>query len=98
MTPASINSDIVDFFFCHQRATYHGSNTNPSIHQIGINSTVLGQTAFSKKKQCKSRQEKNVAIVFEHSGTIKKEQNIQTDFITIICNFNEVQNNTVKQI
>ena len=60
ITPADINSNIVEIFFCQPRATYHGSNTNPSIHQyqIGINSTVLGQSAYSKKAMQDQAREK----------------------------------------
>ena len=51
VTPAGINSDIVENFFCMQRTINHGSNSNPTVHQYkyAINATVLGQNSVSKK-------------------------------------------------
>lgn len=47
VTPAGINSDIVENFFCIQRTINHGSNSNPTVHQYkyAINATVLGQNS-----------------------------------------------------
>ena len=58
--PARINSDIVENFFCQQKTTCHGSTTNPSAHQhkYGINATILGQTAVSKKSNATKKQKR----------------------------------------
>ena len=58
IVPAGINSDIVENFFCQQRTICHGSTTNPNVQQYkyGINSTILCQTAVSKKSNaCPSK-------------------------------------------
>lgn len=51
VVPAAFNSDIVENFFCQQRATHHGSNSNPTVNQYryGINATILGQHVVNKK-------------------------------------------------
>ena len=51
VVPAGINSDIVENFFCQQRTLCHGSTTNPNVlqYKYGINATILGQSAISKK-------------------------------------------------
>lgn len=51
--PSRINSDVVENFFCQQRATSHGSNDNPSYLQYSkaVNSIILkgGNKRSSKK-------------------------------------------------
>ena len=49
--PAGINSDIVENFFCQQRTIGHRSTANPNVlqYKYGINSTILSQSAVSKK-------------------------------------------------
>ena len=49
--PGYINSDVVENFFCQQRGTTNGLNTNPTIYQYGpsVNSIILGQKTVSRK-------------------------------------------------
>lgn len=51
ITPALINSDIVENIFCQQRSTYNGANSNPNAlqYQKTLNSVILGQSTISKK-------------------------------------------------
>jgi hypothetical protein len=51
ITPALINSDIVENVFNQQRSTYHGANANPNALQYkrAINSVIVGQNVVSKK-------------------------------------------------
>ena len=51
VSPAGINSDVIENMFCQQRAQHHGANTNPTIAQYkyGVTSTILGQNIVSKK-------------------------------------------------
>ncbi|XP_052237193.1 uncharacterized protein LOC127848653 [Dreissena polymorpha] len=51
ITPAMINSDVIENVFCQQRATYNGANANPSAYQYkhSINSILLGEQKISKK-------------------------------------------------
>ena len=49
--PCDINSDIIENFFCSQRAITGGSTTNPGMKNYlhNINSIVLGQSSISTK-------------------------------------------------
>ena len=51
ITPAYLNSDIVENHFCQQRGTCNGLNTNPTLAQYGTSNTAicLGQTSVSSK-------------------------------------------------
>ena len=51
ITPAFINSDVIENEFNQQRSTYNGANTNPNALQYrrSLNSIIIGQTAISKK-------------------------------------------------
>ena len=76
ITPAGINSDIVENFFCQQRSTYHGSNTNPSVHQYqsGINSAILGQTTVSKKSNAKPDKRKTLPLSLSTYVPLKRRK------------------------
>lgn len=52
ITPALINSDIVENIFCQQRSTYNGANSNPNAlqYQQTLNGVILGQSTISKKQ------------------------------------------------
>ena len=49
--PGYLNSDVIENFFCQQRGTQHGANTNPTLAQYGpaVNAIVLGQSTVSRK-------------------------------------------------
>ena len=51
LVPGRVNSDPIENFFCQQRATHNGANTNPNYlsYMSGINSIILGQTTVSRK-------------------------------------------------
>lgn len=51
ITPALINSDIVENTFNQMRSTYNGANSNPNALQYGrtLNSIILGQKTISQK-------------------------------------------------
>lgn len=51
LTLGRLNSDIVENFFCQQRAMCHGSNDNPTHFQYSyaINTIILSQAPISKK-------------------------------------------------
>lgn len=51
ITPALINSDVVENTFNQMRSTYNGANTNPNALQYRrtLNSIVLGQKTVSIK-------------------------------------------------
>lgn len=51
VTPALVNSDIIENIFCQQRATYNGANSNPNALQYrhSINNIILGQNIISTK-------------------------------------------------
>jgi hypothetical protein len=51
IVPSRVNSDIVENFFCSQRATCHGANDNPTHQQYkyAINSIIHQQAPISKK-------------------------------------------------
>ena len=57
LSPANINSDILENIFSQQRGIYHGNNTNPSVHQYsyGINSVIIGQKSISNKSNAYKR-------------------------------------------
>ena len=57
LSPANINSDVLENIFCQQRGIYHGNNTNPSVHQYsyGINSVIIGQKSISNKSNAYKR-------------------------------------------
>lgn len=51
ITPAFINSDVVENHFCQQRGTCNGLNTNPTLAQYGPSNTsiCLSQSSASAK-------------------------------------------------
>jgi hypothetical protein len=51
IVPSRVNSDIVEIFFCSQRAICHGANDNPNHfqYQHSINSIIHSQAPISKK-------------------------------------------------
>ena len=51
ISPGYFNSGIVENFFCQERGTKHGCNTNPTVLQYGpaVNAICLGQTTVSRK-------------------------------------------------
>jgi hypothetical protein len=51
VTPALINSDVVENIFNQQRSTYNGANSNPNALQYKrtLNSVILGQNIVSRK-------------------------------------------------
>jgi hypothetical protein len=51
ITPAYLNSDLIENHFCQQRGIRNGLNTNPTLAQYGTgnNAIVLGQTTVSGK-------------------------------------------------
>ncbi|KAK3086240.1 hypothetical protein FSP39_015651 [Pinctada imbricata] len=51
LTPAYMNSDLVENHFCQQRGICNGLNTNPTVQQYGPrnNAIILGQTTLSGK-------------------------------------------------
>ncbi|KAK3109107.1 hypothetical protein FSP39_023224 [Pinctada imbricata] len=51
ITPAYVNSDIIENHFCQQRGIRNGLNTNPTIMQYGPsnNAIILGQTTISRR-------------------------------------------------
>ena len=51
ITPAFINSDVIENHFCQQRGTCNGLNTNPTLAQYGPSNTsiCLSQTSVSAK-------------------------------------------------
>lgn len=51
ITPALVNSDVVENTFNQQRATYNGANSNPNALQYrrALNSIILGQNIISTK-------------------------------------------------
>ena len=51
ITPAFMNSDVVENHFCQQRGTCNGMNTNPTLAQYGPSNTsiCLSQSSISSK-------------------------------------------------
>lgn len=51
ITPAYMNSDIIENHFCQQRGTVNGMNTNPTLAHYGPSNTsiCLGQASVSSK-------------------------------------------------
>jgi hypothetical protein len=76
ITPAGLNSDVIENFFCQQRTLCNGSNSNPTVHQYkyGINATILSQNPVSKKSNayCKRKQVQPFKCVLP--GPLKKKQ------------------------
>jgi hypothetical protein len=52
ITPAYLNSDLIENHFCQQRGICNGQNTNPTIKQYGPsnNAIILGQCTVSAKR------------------------------------------------
>ena len=52
VSPITLNSDVVENFFCQQRSIHHGANNNPNYLQYTstVNSIVLGATSNAKRK------------------------------------------------
>lgn len=52
ISPANINSDLIENHFCQQRGICNGQNTNPTIKQYGPsnNAIILGQCTVSTKR------------------------------------------------
>ena len=73
---AGINSDIVENFFCQQRTICHGSTTNPNVLQYeqAINSTILGQTAISKKSNAGKSKARVQPASFKNEPMNKKKK------------------------
>lgn len=76
VVPASVNSDVIENFFCQQRTIRHGPNCNPSVHEykFGINSTILGQTAISKKSNAVSEKALIHPKPFHTEEDVKKKK------------------------
>lgn len=72
VTPAGINSDIVENFFSQQRAQRHGTTTNPNAfqYQHGVNSCILQQTMVSKKSNAATSYRSSRANPFSFTSNI----------------------------
>lgn len=57
ITPAYVNSDVVENHFCQQRGTCNGLNTNPTLAQYGPSNTsiCLSQTSVSSKSNASTK-------------------------------------------
>ena len=57
ISPAYINSDIIENFFCQQRGICNGLNTNPTLSQYGTSNTAicLGQISVSAKSNSSTK-------------------------------------------
>lgn len=75
LVPAGLNSDIIENFFCQQRTICHGSNTNPTLYQYkyGINATILGQNAISKKSNAFKKRQSIEPFIISKPGPLKKK-------------------------
>jgi len=70
---AGLNSDVIENVFCQQRTICHGSNNNPTLHQYkyGINATILGQNAVSKKINASVKRKSVDSFVILKPGPLK---------------------------
>lgn len=70
ITPALINSDVVENHFCQQRSTYNGPNSNPNALQYrnNQNAIILGQNIVSHKSNV-GKSLKSPAISFAVNET-----------------------------
>ena len=57
ITPAYVNSDVVENHFCQQRGICNGLNTNPTLAQYGPSNTsiCLSQTSVSSKRNASTK-------------------------------------------
>ncbi|WAR01190.1 hypothetical protein MAR_007748 [Mya arenaria] len=76
LVPAGLNSDVKENFFCQQRTIFHGSNSNPTVHQYkyGINATILGQNAVSKRSNASFTKRKSILpFIIQQPGPLKRK-------------------------
>ena len=79
ITPAFINSDVIENHFCQQRGTCNGLNTNPTLAQYGPSNTsiCLSQTSVSAKSNsgvtCKAKKISGQQL---HALSIRGEQRV----------------------
>ena len=74
ITPSIINSDAVENFFCQQRSTYNGANTNPTAlqYQRNINSILLGQSTISRKSNAFGNNQTAESFAYSKSGATEE--------------------------
>ena len=76
VTPALVNSDIIENTFNQQRSTYHGANANPNALQYrsALNSIIIGQNTISNKANAgKSRDGANTYDSDQQSKPLKRK-------------------------
>lgn len=74
ITPALINSDIVENTFNQQRSTYNGANSNPNALQYrkSLNSIILGQNVISHKANAGKSKAPAMAYTLQSQRTGKR--------------------------
>lgn len=79
ITPALINSDVIENIFNQQRSTYNGANTNPTALQYRktINSIVVGQNTVSKKSNAGKPVSSAVPFTVEMKKPVRKRRSVQ---------------------
>ena len=82
VTPALINSDVIENHFCQHRATYNGANTNPTALQYrrNINAIILGQDIISNKANAGKSSENGPAHSYKlYQKSAGKKRTISDD-------------------
>jgi hypothetical protein len=80
ITPALINSDIIENTFNQQRSTYHGANANPNAMQYrtALNNIILGQNTISTKSNAgKSRDGAKIYDCVKEIKSVKRKRSTQ---------------------
>jgi hypothetical protein len=78
VTPALVNSDVVENFFNQQRSTYHGANSNPNAlqYQQAVNSIIIGQNTVSTKANAGKGRDATMAFDFSLQNYPAKRQKL----------------------
>ncbi|KAL3854195.1 hypothetical protein ACJMK2_013473 [Sinanodonta woodiana] len=75
ITPAQINSDVVENEFCQQRATYNGPNSHPNALQYrrNLNNIILGQSSLSRKGNAATKRANATSYAFNNPQPLRKK-------------------------
>lgn len=76
ITPALVNSDVIENIFNQQRSTYNGANTNPNALQYSrtINSILIGQNMVSRKSNAAKSSLSQIPFTVQVKKTTKTEK------------------------
>ncbi|KAL3862251.1 hypothetical protein ACJMK2_008233 [Sinanodonta woodiana] len=75
ITPAQVNSDVVENEFCQQKATYNGPNSHPNALQYrrNLNNIILGQSSLSRNGNAVTKRANATSFAFNNPQPLRKK-------------------------